>query len=114
MLRFGSTRANVRSAARGNMVSTLRGKAPNIASHGSRAQSIRGVNKKAQNWARFSLPSQSVFLKSQFSILLISSTCSPKLPLFKTVPHQSIYYTTTYTQQSFDVSKYRWLGFDFN
>jgi hypothetical protein len=38
-LRFGSTRAKF---ARGNMVSTLRGKATNIASRGSRAQSIPG------------------------------------------------------------------------
>jgi hypothetical protein len=46
-LRFGSTsvkfaRGSVRSAARGNMVSTLQGKATNIASRGSRAQSIPG------------------------------------------------------------------------
>jgi hypothetical protein len=45
-LRFGSTRANfargsVRSAARGNMVSTLRGKATNIASRRSRAIDTR-------------------------------------------------------------------------
>jgi hypothetical protein len=44
-LRFGSTRGkfargSVLSAARSNMVSTLRGKATNIASRGSRAQSI--------------------------------------------------------------------------
>jgi hypothetical protein len=38
-LRFGSTRAKF---ARGKMVSTLRGKATNIASRGSRAQSIPG------------------------------------------------------------------------
>jgi hypothetical protein len=48
-LRFGSTRAkfargSVRYAARGNMVSTLRGKATSIASRGSRAQSIPGFN----------------------------------------------------------------------
>jgi hypothetical protein len=47
-LRFGSTRAklargSVRSAARGNMVSTLRGKVTNIASRGSPAQSIPGL-----------------------------------------------------------------------
>jgi hypothetical protein len=47
-LRFGSTHANlargsIRSAARGNMVLTLRGKATNIASRGSRAQSILGL-----------------------------------------------------------------------
>jgi hypothetical protein len=47
-LRFGSTRAkfargNVRSAARGNMVSILLGKATNIASRGSHAQSIPGL-----------------------------------------------------------------------
>jgi hypothetical protein len=41
-LRFGSARGSDRSAARGNMVSTLRGKATNIASPGSRAQSIPG------------------------------------------------------------------------
>jgi hypothetical protein len=46
-LRFGSrrakfARASVRSAAHGNMVSTLRGKAMNIASRGSGAQSIPG------------------------------------------------------------------------
>jgi hypothetical protein len=46
-LRFGSTRAkfprgSLRSAARGNMVSTLRGKATNIASRGNRTQSIPG------------------------------------------------------------------------
>jgi hypothetical protein len=46
-LRFGSTRAklargSVRSAASGNMVSTLRGKATNTVSRGSRAQSIPG------------------------------------------------------------------------
>jgi hypothetical protein len=39
-LRFGSTRAKL---ARGNMVSTLRGKATNIASRGSCAQSIPGL-----------------------------------------------------------------------
>jgi hypothetical protein len=38
-LRFGSTRAKF---TRGNMVSTLRGKAMNIASRGSRTQSISG------------------------------------------------------------------------
>jgi hypothetical protein len=38
-LRFGSTRAEF---ARGNMVSTLRGKATNIVSSGGRAQSIPG------------------------------------------------------------------------
>jgi hypothetical protein len=32
-------------AARGNMVSTLRGKSTNIASRGSHAQSIRGFNR---------------------------------------------------------------------
>jgi hypothetical protein len=47
-LRFGSTGAKfarvcVRSAARGNMVSTLRGKATNIASLGSRVQLIHGL-----------------------------------------------------------------------
>jgi hypothetical protein len=46
-LRFGSARANfargsVRSAARGNLVSTLRGKATNISSRGSRAQLVPG------------------------------------------------------------------------
>jgi hypothetical protein len=46
--RFGWTRAkfvrgSVRFAARGNMVLTLRGKATNIASRGSRAQSILGL-----------------------------------------------------------------------
>jgi hypothetical protein len=46
-LRFGSTRAkfasgSIRSAARGNMLSTFRGKATNNASSGSRAQSIPG------------------------------------------------------------------------
>jgi hypothetical protein len=51
-LRSGSTRAkfargSVRSAARGNMVSTLRGKATNIASRGSRAQSIPGLRSTA-------------------------------------------------------------------
>jgi hypothetical protein len=47
-LRFGWTRAKfargiVRCAARWNVVSTLRGKANNIASRGSRAQSIPGL-----------------------------------------------------------------------
>jgi hypothetical protein len=47
-LRFGSTRAkfargSIRSAALGNKVSTLRGKATNIASSGSRKQSIPGL-----------------------------------------------------------------------
>jgi hypothetical protein len=45
-LRFGSTgakfaRGSVRSAARGNMLSTLRGKVTNIASRGSRAFDTR-------------------------------------------------------------------------
>jgi hypothetical protein len=47
-LRFGSTGANfspgsVRCAARGNMISTLRGKATNFVSRGSRAESISGL-----------------------------------------------------------------------
>jgi hypothetical protein len=47
LLRFGATRAkfarvNVRSAPRCNMISTLRGKATNIASRDSRAPSIPG------------------------------------------------------------------------
>jgi hypothetical protein len=37
------SRGSVRSASRGNMVSTLRGKATNTASRGSRAQSIHGL-----------------------------------------------------------------------
>jgi hypothetical protein len=51
-LRFGSVRAkfvrgSVRSAAHGNMVSTLRDRARNIASRGSRAQSIPGYDPTA-------------------------------------------------------------------
>jgi hypothetical protein len=47
-LQFGSTRAkfasgSARPAALGNMISTLRCKATNIASRGSRAQSIPGL-----------------------------------------------------------------------
>jgi hypothetical protein len=45
-LRFGSTRAKF---ARGNMVSILRGKATNIASRGSRSQSIHGLRKTYSN-----------------------------------------------------------------
>jgi hypothetical protein len=47
--RFGSTRAKfapVFVLPRGNMVSTLRGKTTNIASRGSRAQSIPGLKGK--------------------------------------------------------------------
>jgi hypothetical protein len=49
-LRFGSRRAkfvrgSIRCAARRNMVSTLQGKTTNIASRGSRAQSIPGFTR---------------------------------------------------------------------
>jgi hypothetical protein len=52
--RFGSTRAkfargSVRSAARDKMVATLRGKATNLASRGSRAQSIPGLRIWSEN-----------------------------------------------------------------
>jgi hypothetical protein len=59
-------RGSVRSAARGNMISTVRGKATHIASRGSRAQSIPGLkerncmNKKKTIKAHY-FPSDSCF-----------------------------------------------------